>query len=203
MLAGGCASSGGSGSASRHVPSADAQRRVDRMVLGNASLRGYTVESDGDERLQAQLVPSGAAHAATANRLIRAGWLASAHALLVSPGGARPAVFSDANLFRDAPTAARIWALEQAPAPGVASRPLPVPAGAPAGAVYAELRKGARIEFEIAWQEGPVIGIDIVGVAASPAPPRPVRAEIAAVLGRAAHVQDRRITRALEFDRSV
>lgn len=173
------------------------------MVLGNGSLAGYVVESDGAERLKAQLAPRGMAHAALANRLIRAGWLASAHALLQSPGGAAPTIFSDANLFRGAPVAGRIWTLESGSVPGVTVRPLPLPPRAPPGAEYEELQKGANLEFEIAWRQGPVIGLDIVGVAASPAPPARVRAAIADTLGRAAHAQQARITRALEVDRSV
>jgi hypothetical protein len=173
------------------------------MVLANGSLPGYVVESDGTERLKAQLVPRGTAGATVANHLIRESWLASAHSLLVSPGGARPTVFSDANLFRSGAVVARIWPLERGASPGVSVDRLPLPNGAPPGADYAELRKGANLEFEIAWRHGPVIGLDIVGVAASPAPPLRLQADIATLLGRAAHVQDGRITRALEFDRSV
>jgi hypothetical protein len=203
LLACGCATSGGAGSTAQHTPSPDAQRRVARMVLGNGELPGYIVQTGGPERLNAQLVPHAMPRAALADRLIRASWLASEHSLLVTPGGARPAVFSDANLFRSTAVAGRVWSLEQAPVPGIAVHSLPVPAGAPPGASYGELRKGTRSEFEIAWRQGPVIALDVIAVASSPAPPPSVVAGIGAILGRAAQVQQGRIARALEFDRSV
>jgi hypothetical protein len=203
VLAAACASGGGGSSTTRTAPSPDNQRRVDRMVLGNGSLPGYVVESDGTEQLKAQLVPRGAAGAAAANRVIRASWLASAHALLQSPGAAGPGIFSDANLFRSAPVAAHILTLEGGSVPGVTVRALTVPAGAPPGAEYQELRRGTNVEYEIVWRQGPVIALDVVGVAASPAPPPRVLAAIAAALGRAAHAQQARITRALEVDNSI
>lgn len=198
----GCASSGG-GSSARTAAGPDAQRRVARMVLGNGELPGYVVETAGGERLKAQLAPRRMPRAALADRLIRASWLASEHSLLITPGGSRPTIFSDANLFRDAGAAARIWALEQAPVPGIAVQRLTAPAGAPPGASYGELRRGTRSEFEIAWHEGPVIALDVIAVASSPAPPPRVVAAIGAILGRAAHTQDGRIVRALEFQSSI
>jgi hypothetical protein len=203
VLACSCGSSGGAGASAQHAPSPDAQRRVARMVLGNGELPGYIVQTGGPERLNAQLVPHAMPRAALADRLIRASWLASEHSLLITPGGARPTVLSDANLFRNAAVAARVWSLEQAPVPGIAVHSLPVPVGAPPGASYGELRRGTHAEFEIAWRQGPVIALDVIAVASSPAPPPSVVAGIGAILGRAAQVQQGRIARALEFDRSV
>jgi hypothetical protein len=202
-IASACASSGSAGTTHARTPSPAAQRRVARMVLGNGELPGYIVEADGAERLAEQLAPKRMPQAALADRLIRASWLASEHSLLVTPGGARPTVFSDANLFRDAAAARRIWTLEGAPVPGLAIHRLAQPAGAPPGARYGQLRKGTRSEFEIAWVEGPVIAIDVIAVASSPAPPPRFVAQIGAILGRAARVQEGRITRALEVERSV
>jgi hypothetical protein len=203
VLACGCASGGGSSSTAPRTPSPDDQRRVDRMVLGNGSLPGYVVESDGAERLKAQLLPHGSANAAIANRTIRASWAASAHALLTSAADAGPPVFSDANLFRTAADAGRVWSLENGKQPGVTVDPLPVPPGAPPRVSYEELLNGAKVEFEIGWQQGPVIAFDVVGLAASPPPPARVRAQIGAALARAARAQQARITHALEVEGSV
>jgi CheY-like chemotaxis protein len=46
--------------------------------------------------------------------------------------------------------------------PRIRTRRLKPPPGAPAGATYAYLRNGRRAEYQLAWREGPVIGLLVV-----------------------------------------
>jgi hypothetical protein len=163
------------------------------MVLANGDLAGYVVRGTATEALKDQLPPRGMPRAGLIARLVRRSWIASANSTLVGSGPRRPPIFSDANLFRSVPTARRIFALELAPVPGVAVRFLHAPAGAPAGAAYARLRKGARAEYELSWREGPVIGLLVAQVPAAARAGTPGPAAIAATLVRAAAAQSRRI----------
>ncbi len=191
------------GGGSTHArPVRSEQARVARMVLADGDLAGYVVRGTGSEVLQEQMPPPRAPGAALVRRLVRASWIASANSTLVARAGGGPPIFSDANLFAGVPAARRIFALELAPVPGIESRTLPLPPGAPAGAAYTSLTKNSRTEFELSWREGRVIGLLIAQVRAATArtadPPA-----IATTLVRAAAVQSRRIADALGAALSV
>jgi hypothetical protein len=130
-------------------------------------------------------------------RLVRASWVASANSTLVASAGGGAPIFSDANLFSGLPAARRIFTLELAPVPGIDSRSLPLPPGAPAGAVFDSLRKGGRTEYELSWREGPVIGLLVAQVRAGTVGPGADPRAIGATLARAAGAQSRRIADAL------
>jgi hypothetical protein len=167
------------------------------MVLADGDLAGYVVRGTGSEVLQDQMPPPRAPRAALVRRLVRASWVASANSTLVASAGGRPPIFSDANLFAGVAAARRIFVLELAPVPGIESRSLPLPPGAPAGAAYTSLIKGGRTEYELSWREGPVIGLLIAQVRSGTAAPAADPPAIAATLVRAAGAQSRRIADAL------
>jgi hypothetical protein len=195
LLAAACASSGGGAT---HAPSARSeQARVARMVLADGDLAGYLVQATATEVLQDQMPPPRAPRAALVRRLVRASWIASANSTLVASGGGGAPIFSDANLFAGVPAARRIFTLELARVPGIESRSLPPPPGAPAGAAYSSLRKGGRTEYELSWREGPVIGLLVAQVRAGTLGPGADPRTIAATLVRAASAQSRRIADAL------
>jgi hypothetical protein len=172
------------------------------MVLANGDLPGYAVRGTGAERLRDQLPPRGVRGSSLTARLVHVNWLASEHSILVARRGGRPPVWSDANLFARPAAARRILRLElQEPQPGARTRTLAPPAGAPAGAAYTRLRKGARTEYELVWPEGPVIGLLVVRLpAGGTAPAAPA---IAATLARAARAQAVRIANVLSGQKGV
>jgi hypothetical protein len=195
LLAAACASSGGG---STHAPAVRSeQARVARMVLADGDLAGYVVRATGSEVLQDQMPPPRAPRAALVRRLVRASWVASANSTLVARAGGGPPIFSDANLFAGVAAARRIFVLELAPVPGIVSRSLPLPPGAPAGAAFDSLRKGGRTEYELSWREGPVISLLIAQVRAGTVGPGADPRAIGATLVRASAAQSRRIADAL------
>jgi hypothetical protein len=162
------------------------------MVLQGGDLTGFDLQSTGDETLKDQLPPPKLPQAALAARLVRANWIASAHSLLVSADH-RTIVFSDSNLFKSAAVAGRLWVLESGKLPGVVSRSLAVPAGAPAGARFSYERTSSHAGFQIAWRQGPVVGLAIIFVPLKAHISRLIEQRFAGVLGRAAHAQALRI----------
>jgi len=190
----------GSGSGSPTTPQPSrldaaqkAQDKVLAMVLNDGDIPGFTLQSDGGEKLKDQLPKKGTPHYAVAKRLVMANWLASEHSIVIRSADGKAAIVSDANLFKSTQTAARIWKLENYADPGVRLRRLPTPAGAPAGARYAYETNGKQAGFELLWRRGPVIAYVFLGAhpgeTFTPLALRRVRAFIA----RAARAQDRRI----------
>jgi hypothetical protein len=193
LLASACGSSASSASSQPQLSSVAVVRdKVTQMVLQGGDLTGFDLQSAGDETLKDQLPPAQLPQAALAARLVRANWIASAHSLLVSADH-RTIVFSDSNLFRSAAVASRLWILENGNLPGQVIRRLAVPAGAPAGARFTYVRKGAHAGFQIAWQQGPVVGFAIIFVSPKAHISRLTEQRFAGVLGRAAHAQALRI----------
>jgi hypothetical protein len=86
--------------------------------------RDYSLRSDGAETLQDQLPSKGTRHYAVLRRLVGMSWIASEHSDVISADG-RVQLLSDANLFKSAPAAQRIWKLEQTPPAGTHVRRLP------------------------------------------------------------------------------
>jgi len=173
------------------------------MVLADGDLPGYFVGHTAFEQLGAQLPPRGMPDERLMTRLIRANWIASANSTLAASGGARPSIFSDANLFARPAAARRIWRLELEPAPGIETHRLKPPPGAPPGASYVILRRGSRSEYELGWREGPVIGLLEVQIPAGAPVPGFDPLAVGTVLVRAAAVQSRRIAGALSSQRTV
>jgi hypothetical protein len=165
------------------------------MVLGDGDLRGYRVQSRGAERLADQLPPPHAHQAGLEKRLITANWVASEHSMLVAPARPDAGVFSDANLFKSTGALRRIWVLESEPVPGVQTRNLAPPAGAPAGALYTYVVGSGRASYQISWPEGPVLGIVAVPVSAGAHLSAAERSKIATILGLAAQAEFLRIGR--------
>lgn len=191
VLASACGSSGAS---SGHVPTVvTGQQRVDRMALADGDLPGYHVQSTGAEVLADQLPPPTLPRAALVRRLVTANWIASDHSTLVASVRTAPAVFSDANLFKSASATRRILALEFARVPGVSTRYLAVPPGAPAGARYYHYRQGTRAFFELSWQEGPVLGLVLTPESPGAHLSAGALTRIADTLGRAAKAESIRI----------
>ncbi len=195
LLAAACGSSSGSAASSDqpHLsPVAIGQDEVARMVLADGDLPGYRLQSTGGETIKDQLPPANLPQAGLARRLVRANWIASEHSVLTA-NGARVLIFSDANLFRSAAAAHRIWDIELHKVPGTVTRFLKVPAGSPAGAVFAYERQGTHAGFQFGWRQGPVIGFTILFVSPkstfSPLGPR----RIGALLAKAARAQSQRI----------
>jgi hypothetical protein len=160
---GSSASPAASGGKPHLSPVAIGRDKVTQMVLADGDLPGYRLQSTGSETIKDQLPPPKLPHAALARRLVRANWIASEHSVLAATG-ARILVLSDANLFRSAAAAHRIWDIELHKVPGTLTRFLKVPAGAPAGAVFAYERQGVRAGFQFGWRQGPVIGFAIIVV---------------------------------------
>jgi hypothetical protein len=162
------------------------------MVLADGDLPGYRLQSTGGETIKDQLPPAKLPQAALARKLVRANWIASEHSVLSATTG-RVLIFSDANLFRSAAAAHRIWDIELHKVPGTITRFLDVPAGSPRGAVFAYERQGTHAGFQFGWRQGPVIGFTILFV-----PPRATfsplgQRRIGALLAKAARAQAQRI----------
>jgi hypothetical protein len=172
------------------------------MVLMDGDLPGYVVRSTGSEKLKDQLPPRGLPRARLTARLIRRTWVASENSTLAVSGNARPPIFSDANLFTRVSAARRIWRLELQNVPGIRTRRLKPPPGAPAGATYAYLRNGRRAEYQLAWREGPVIGLLVVPATPAKSPALEPLA-IGSTLAHAASVQFRRIAQVLSSQEAV
>jgi hypothetical protein len=193
LLVAACGSSASSASSQPQLSRAAVGRdKVIQMVLQGGDLTGFDLQSTGGETLKDQLPPPKLPQAALAARLVRANWIASAHSLLVSADH-RTIVFSDANLFTSAAVAGRLWTLELAKLPGAVTRALAVPADAPAGARFTYERQGSHAGFQIAWRQGPVVGLAIIFVPAKTRISRVTEQRFAGVLGRAAHAQALRI----------
>jgi hypothetical protein len=195
LLAAACGSTGTSTSsvAEPHLsPGAIGRDRVTQMVLTDADLPGFRLQSTGAETLKEQLPPPGLPQVGLARRLVRANWIASEHSILIA-GDGHTIVYSDANLFRQPAAAQRIWALELHKAPGVVTRYLKIPPGAPAGARFAYQRQGAHAGFQIAWRQGPVIGIEVMFVPPSAHISGIAQSRIAGLLATAARAQALRI----------
>jgi hypothetical protein len=193
LAAAACGSSGSSASSRPQLsPVVVGKDKVTQMVLQDGDLPGYDLQSTGGETLKDQLPPPKLPQAAVAAQLVRANWIASEHSVLVSADH-RTIIFSDANLFRAAPAARRLWALELAKVPGAVTRRLRVPTGAPAGSRLTYERQGAHAGFQIAWRQGPVVGLAIIFVSPKAQISGLTERRFAAVLGKAAHAQAQRI----------
>lgn len=158
------------------------------MVLAEGDLPGYRLQSTGSETLKDQFPPPKQPQAALFRRLVRANWIASEHSVL-SATGANNLVISDANLLRTAATAQRLWHIGLQKVPGIVTRFLKVPAGAPAGAVFAYERQGVHAGFEVGWRQGPVIGFVIYVVSPKTTFSPLGERRIGALLAKAAHAQ--------------
>jgi hypothetical protein len=169
-------------------PVAIGQDKVSRMVLADGDLPGYRLQSTGSETLKDQFPPPKQPQAALLRRLVRANWIASEHSVL-SATGANILVLSDANLLRTAAAAQRIWHIGLHKVPGFVTRFLKVPAGAPAGALFAYERHGAHAGFQVWWRQGPVIGLVIVVVSPKTTFSPLGERRIGALLAKAAHAQ--------------
>jgi hypothetical protein len=195
LLAAACGSSSAPAASSDqpHLsPVAIGQDKVARMVLADGDLPGYRLQSTGGETIKDQLPPANLPQAALARRLVRANWIASEHSVLTA-SGARVLIFSDANLFRSAAAAHRIWDIELHKVPGTITRFLRVPAGSPAGAVFAYERQGTHAGFQFGWRQGPVIGFTILFVSPKSTFSPLGQRRIGALLAKAAQAQAQRI----------
>jgi hypothetical protein len=168
------------------------QDEVIKMVLGSGDLPGYNLQSTGAETFKDQLPPPGMPRFALAKRLIRANWVASEHSDVMSADG-RVQLFSDANLFKNAAAAKRIWKLERIPAPKELMRTLKTPAGAPSGARLAYVRLGGHAAFEMGWTQGRVVGIVLLEAKPSDAFTRLAVRRISTFLATAAKAEGKRI----------
>jgi hypothetical protein len=209
LIGAGCGSSSGSSTQRSQTPHLSqkssptlrrsrkrlAQATVTAMVLHDGDLPGFRLQSMGGETLKDQLPPPRSPHRALAERLVQRNWIASEHSAVVSEDG-RVALFSDANLFKTATAAKRIWRLELAPQPGVQQRVFKTPAGAPAGARLAYLRKGRRAFIQIGWRQGRVIGIALIGAKPHQKFSRIGVRRVTAFMARAASAEAKRITNA-------
>ena len=196
ILLAACGSSTGSPSTpqpSRVDAAQRAQDKVIAMVLNTGDMPGFTLQSDGAEKLKDQLPKKGTPHYAVANRLVTANWLASEHSIVIRSADGNAAIVSDANLFRSTEAAARIWQLENYADPGVRIRRLATPAGAPAGARYAYETDGRRAGFQLVWRRGPVIAYVFIGAHPGETFSRVGLTRIAGFISTAARAQDHRI----------
>jgi hypothetical protein len=196
-LATACGSSGSAGSSSGHA-AVTGQERVDRMVLTDGDLPGYHVQSVGAESLADQLPPPRAPQRALVRRLVTANWVASEHSTLVSSKKSDPAVFSDANLFKNSAALHRIWVLEGARVHGIQRYDLAPPAGSPSGALYGYFAGAAGASYQLSWPEGPAFGIVLVQVSPHARLSARTRAKIATTLGQAAKAESVRIAAAVD-----
>lgn len=188
-----CGSSASPSTSSRPHLSAAAigQDKVTQMVLADGDLPGYRLQSTGSETLEDQFPPPKQPQAALFRRLVRANWIASEHSIL-SATGANSLVLSDANLLRTAAAAQRLWHIGLHKVPGIVTRFLKVPAGAPAGAVFAYEREGAHAGFQVGWRQGPVLGYVIVVVSPKTTFSPLGERRIGAFLAKAAQAQAQR-----------
>ena len=195
LLAAACGSSSAPAASSDqpHLsPVAIGQDQVTRMVLADGDVPGYRLQSTGGETIKDQLPPANLPQAALARKLVRANWIASEHSVLAA-NSARVLIFSDANLFRSASAAHRIWDIELHKVPGSVTRFLKVPAGSPAGAVFAYERQGTHAGFQFGWRQGPVIGFTILFVSPKATFSPLGQRRIGALLAKAARAQAQRI----------
>jgi hypothetical protein len=191
-----CGSSSGSPTTEQPVRISVAQKAQDEvtaMVLNDGDIPGFALQSDGAEKLKDQLPKRGTAHYAVAKQLVTANWLASEHSVVIRSADGRAPVISDANLFKSAGAAARIWTLEQSPTPGVQMRKLHTPAGSPSGALYTYENDGKLAGFTLGWKHGPVIAYVFLGAHPGEKFSPLVLRRVAAFLARAARAQDHRI----------
>ena len=196
LLLAACGSSSGSPSTpqpSRLAAAQKAQDKVIAMVLNTDDIPGFTLQSDGPEKLKDQLPKKGTPHYAVANQLVRANWLASEHSIVIRSADGNAAIVSDANLFKSEAAAARIWTLENYADPGVRIRRLPTPAGAPVGARYAYETNGKRAGFQLLWRRGSVIAYVFLGAHPGETFSRVGLTRIAGFISTAARAQDHRI----------
>jgi hypothetical protein len=184
--------SGASDGATHLSPAAIGRDQVAQMVLADGDLAGYRLQSTAAESLQDQMPPAKMAGAALARRLVHQSWIASEHSVLVATG-TNVVVLSDANLFRGAAVARRIWTIELHKVPGTITRVLKVPAGAPPGARFVYQHSGSHAGFEIGWRQGPVIGLAIVLVSPKAKVTQRLRTQAGALLATAARTQSHRI----------
>jgi hypothetical protein len=169
-----------------------ARDQVSNMVLNTGDLPGFTLHSDGPETLKDQLPPKGMPHFATTTMTVRANWLASEHSVVISADGRVPLI-SDANLFKSASAAKRIWQLEQLPPPGTRLRRLPKPAGLPQGSDFFFLSDGHHGEVRVDWREGNVIAYVALGAHPNQKFTRIGMRRIATFLATAARAEYRRV----------
>jgi hypothetical protein len=194
----GAACGSGSGSPTTAQPSRvsavqKAQDKVLAMVLNTGDIPGFSLQSDGAEKLADQLPKEGTPHYAVAKRLVTANWLASEHSIVIRRADGRAAIVSDANLFKSEAAAARIWQLENYAGPGIRIRRLPMPAGAPTGARYAYETNGRRAGFQLIWRRGSVIAYVFIGAHPGETFSRVGLTRIAGFISTAARAQDHRI----------
>jgi hypothetical protein len=173
-------------------PVSVAREQVNDMVLNTGDLPGYTLHSEGLETLKDQLPPKGFPHLAATTRIVRANWLASKHSIVISADGRVPLI-SDANLFKSASAAKRIWQLEQLPPPGTRLRRLPEPAGLPQGSEFFFLSDGQHGEVRVDWREGNVIAYVALGAHPNQKFTRIGMRRIATFLATAARAEFRRV----------
>jgi hypothetical protein len=196
LLLAACGSSTGSPSTPQPPRIDAAQKAQDKvlaMVLNTGDLSGFTLQSDGAEKLKDQLPKKGAPHYAVAKRLVTANWLASEHSIVIRSADGNAAIVSDANLFKSTKAAARIWELENYADPGIRIRRLPTPAGAPVGARYAYETNGQRAGFQLLWRRGSVIAYVFIGAHPGETFSRVALTRIAGFISTAARAQDHRI----------
>jgi hypothetical protein len=196
ILVAACGSSSGSPTTAQPSQVTAAQRAQDKvlaMVLNDGDIPGFTLQSDGAEKLKDQLPKHGAPHYAVAKRLVTANWLASEHSIVIRSAVDNAAIVSDANLFKSSEAAARIWGLENYADPGIRIRRLPAPAGAPVGARYAYETNGQRAGFELLWRRGSVIAYVFIGAHPGETFSRVGLTRIAGFISTAARAQDHRV----------
>jgi hypothetical protein len=200
VLVSGCGLGGSSADGSPTVPHvsemAVARNQAAQMVLTTGDLLGYTMRSDGAENFTDQLPPKRIPHYGAIKRMVRASWLASEHSIVISADG-RLQLFSDANIFRSAVAAKRIWKLERVPVPGTRDRHFPAPADAPNRARLDYVNDGHRAGFELSWPQGRVIGLTIVFAHPTDRFDQVAVRRIASFLATAARAQSARIDNAL------
>lgn len=166
------------------------------MVLTTGDLMGYTMRSDNPETLGQQLPPRRTPRYGEIARMVRANWLASEHSIVISPDG-KVQLLSDANIFRSAVAARRIWTLEGVRPPGTRERHYPAPAEAPNGARLDYVNDGHYAGFELSWPQGRVIGFTAVYARPADRFSRAASARIGAFLATAAQAQAQRIDHVL------
>jgi hypothetical protein len=200
VLAPACGSAASSAHDAPPVPQvsqvAVARNQAAQMVLTTGDLMGYTMRSDSPETLSEQLPSRRTPHYGQIERMVRANWLASEHSIVISPNG-KVQLFSDANIFRSAVAARRIWKLEGVRVPGTRERRYPAPAEAPNGARLDYMNDGHHAGFELSWPQGRVIGFTIVYARPADRFSRTAAARVGAFLATAAQAQAQRIDHVL------
>jgi hypothetical protein len=200
VLVSGCGSAGASADNSPPLPHvsqvAVARNQAAQMVLTTGDLLGYTMRSDSPETFSDQLPPKRMPHYGKIKRMVRASWLASEHSIVISADGTVQ-LFSDANIFRSAVAAKRIWQLQGVRVPGTRERRYPAPADAPNGARLDYVNDGRRAGFELSWPQGRVVGLTIVFAHPTDRFSRAASRRIGSFLATAAQAQAQRIDHVL------